>query len=118
MDIAKANNNEKQYFGYATKAATVVNRLGSIRFDSPAKLLQEVLSSLTASQQSRSMKRNKRYHRITLSALAKTVGGTLNPICLAVLRLMTSSNFVGCSTGRSAGFAASRILSTNTATRL
>jgi hypothetical protein len=51
-------------------------------------------------------------HRITLSALAKTLGGIVNPICLAVLRLMTSSNFVGCSTGRSAGFAPFRILST------
>ena len=30
----------------------------------------------------------------------------------AVLRLMTSSNFVGCSTGRSAGLAPFRILST------
>ncbi len=30
----------------------------------------------------------------------------------AVLRLMTSSNFVGCSTGRSAGLAPLRILST------
>ena len=30
------------------------------------------------------------------------------PRALAVLRLMTSSNFVGCSTGRSAGLAPSR----------
>src|SRR5688572_32825356 len=51
-------------------------------------------------------------HRITLSALANTCGGIVRPICLAVLRLMTSSNFVGCSTGRSAGLAPLRILST------
>ena len=44
-----------------------------------------------------------RFHRITLSALASTFGGIVSPICLAVLRLMTNSNFVGCSTGRSAG---------------
>ena len=55
--------------------------------------------------------------RITLSALARTLGGMLNPICLAAFRLMTSSNFVGCSTGRSAGFAPLRILSTYVAAR-
>jgi hypothetical protein len=32
---------------------------------------------------------------------------------LAVVRLMMSSNLVGCSTGISAGFAPRRILSTN-----
>ena len=41
----------------------------------------------------------------------------VRPSALAVLRLMTSSNFVGCSTGRSAGFAPLRILSTKTADR-
>src|SRR5919109_2408138 len=56
-------------------------------------------------------------HRITRSALAKTLGGMVNPICLAVFRLITSSNFVGCSTGRSAGLAPLRILSTYHATR-
>src|SRR4026209_2412192 len=42
---------------------------------------------------------------ITLSALANTFGGIVRPICLAVLRLITSSNFVGSSTGSSEGFA-------------
>src|SRR5258706_15627026 len=37
------------------------------------------------------------------------------PSVFAVLRLMTSSNFVGCSTGRSAGLAPVRILSTKNA---
>jgi len=36
---------------------------------------------------------------------------------LAVLRLITSSNFVGCSTGRSAGFAPFKMRSTNVAAR-
>jgi hypothetical protein len=57
-------------------------------------------------------------HRITRSALAKTLGGMVNPIFLAVFKLMSNSNFVGCSTGRSAGFAPFRILSTKTAARL
>src|SRR5688500_3350587 len=56
-------------------------------------------------------------HRITRSALARTLGGIVNPICLAVLRLIASSNFVGCSTGRSLGFAPLRILSTYMAAR-
>ena len=56
-------------------------------------------------------------HRITRSALANRFGGIVNPICLAVLRLITSSNFVGCSTGISDGFAPLRILSNWTAAR-
>ena len=49
---------------------------------------------------------------ITLSALTNTLGGIVRPICFAALRLIINSNFVGCSTGRSAGFAPFRILST------
>src|SRR5215472_12031991 len=52
------------------------------------------------------------FYLITLSAHASTVGGIVRPICLAVFRLITSSNFVGCSTGRSAGLVPVRILST------
>ena len=51
-------------------------------------------------------------HLISLFARASTSGGIVRPICFAVLRLITSSNFVGCSTGRSAGLAPLRILST------
>src|SRR5581483_2747033 len=51
-------------------------------------------------------------HRITLSARASTLGGIVRPICLAAFRFTTNSNFVGCSTGRSAGLAPLRILST------
>jgi hypothetical protein len=56
-------------------------------------------------------------HRITRSALAKTLGAMVNPICLAAFRLMMNSNFIGCSTGRSAGLAPLRILSTYVAAR-
>src|SRR5215475_15390685 len=49
---------------------------------------------------------------ITLSARASTLGGMVKPICLAAFRLMMNSNFLGCSTGRSAGLAPLRILST------
>ena len=48
----------------------------------------------------------------TLLARAKTADGIVRPRAFAVLRLTTSSNFVGCSTGRSAGFAPLSILPT------
>src|SRR5262249_14839052 len=51
-------------------------------------------------------------HSITSSARASSVGGTARPSACAVLRLMTSSNLVGCTTGRSAGLVPLRILST------
>jgi len=47
-----------------------------------------------------------------LSARPSSEGGIVSFRALAVLRLMTSSNLVGCSTGRSAGLAPLRILST------
>jgi hypothetical protein len=53
-----------------------------------------------------------RGYLMTLSALANTFGGIVKPICLAAFRLTTNSNFIGCSTGRSAGLAPFRILST------
>jgi hypothetical protein len=56
-------------------------------------------------------------YSITSSAVASSDVGTLTPSALAVLRLMASSNLVGCSTGRSLGFAPLRILSTVVAPR-
>src|SRR5215467_2839818 len=50
------------------------------------------------------------FHSITLSARSTRAAGTSWPIAFAVLRLMTSSNLVGCSTGESAGFAPRRSL--------
>jgi hypothetical protein len=52
------------------------------------------------------------HHLITLSALYSIDCGIVRPICFAVFRLITSSNFFGCSTGRSAGLVPFRILST------
>ncbi len=56
-------------------------------------------------------------HLNTLSARASTFGGIVTPICFAVFKSITSSNFFGCSTGRSAGLAPLRILSTYVAAR-
>src|SRR5216683_1967120 len=51
-------------------------------------------------------------HSITSSARISIACGIAKPSALAVFRLMTSSNLFGCSTGRSAGLAPLRILST------
>src|SRR5262245_34484952 len=51
-------------------------------------------------------------HSITSSARAVTAAGTVRPSARAVTRLITRSNLVGCSTGRSAGLVPRRILST------
>src|SRR5262245_33481928 len=56
-------------------------------------------------------------HSITSSASASSVEGTVRPMILAVVRFMTKSNLVGCSTGRSAGLAPRKILSTYAADR-
>src|SRR5262249_19288121 len=51
-------------------------------------------------------------HSITSSAIASSDGGTVRPSALAVLRLITSSNLVGCSTGISPGLVPLRMRST------
>src|ERR1035437_1028390 len=61
--------------------------------------------------------RHRAAYSITSSARASSIGGTARPIALAVLRLITSSNLVGCSTGRSLGFAPLKILSATVAAR-
>src|SRR5262249_3717474 len=58
----------------------------------------------------RADERSPVHHSITWSARSSTDWGIVSPSAFAVLRLITSSNFVGCSTGRSAGLAPRRIL--------
>jgi hypothetical protein len=48
-------------------------------------------------------------HSITSSAVVKSDGGIVRPSVFAVFRLITNSNFAGCTTGRSAGFSPLRI---------
>ena len=75
-------------------------------------------AAIPLSATSRLMHRSKLNHySITSSARASSVGGTSRPSALAVFRLITNSNLVGCSTGMSAGFAPRRILSTSSAER-
>jgi hypothetical protein len=71
------------------------------------------------STQSACLKRAKfgsrRSHSITSSARSKKASGIVMPSAFAAVRLTTSSKVVGCSTGRSAGFAPFKILSTRSA---
>src|SRR5262245_21117821 len=54
-------------------------------------------------------KRTSRSYSITSSAISRKSRGIVRPSALAVFRLITSSNFAGCCTGNSAGFAPFRI---------
>src|SRR5262245_12864660 len=53
-----------------------------------------------------------KFHSITSSAWESSVGGTEMRSAFAVIRLIVRSNLVGCSTGKSAGFAPRSTLST------
>jgi 2-oxo-3-hexenedioate decarboxylase len=57
-------------------------------------------------------KQRATYYSITSSISASSEGESTKPSACAFFRLSTTGNFVGCSTGRSAGFAPLRILST------
>jgi hypothetical protein len=53
-----------------------------------------------------------RLYLITSSAWKRMCGGMVRPRAFAVFKLMTSSNFMGCSTGRAAGLLPFRMRST------
>src|SRR5215468_7773106 len=57
--------------------------------------------------------RPRRHFSTTSSARASSAGGIVRPSAVAVLRLITNSNLVGGSTGRSVALATLRILSAN-----
>src|SRR5262249_41477205 len=57
------------------------------------------------------------FHSMTSLARSRNDSGILMPIALAVVRLTTSSNLVGCSTGISPGFVPRKILSTKSPAR-
>jgi hypothetical protein len=75
---------------------------GTVHLASPASPASETLHRLG----------HRPDHSITSSARATSVAGTSMPSILAVCRLMTNSNLVGCRTGRSAGFPPLRMRST------
>ena len=63
-------------------------------------------------RQIKTISRHSSAHSITSSAICWRWSGTSRPSALAVLRLITSSNLVGCSTGKSAGLAPLKTRST------
>jgi hypothetical protein len=60
----------------------------------------------------RATRRHRHSYSITSSARSRNASGIVRPSALVALRLITNSNFVGCSNGRSAGLAPFKILST------
>jgi hypothetical protein len=86
-----------------TQKSKIVN-LELVQRERERSQIQHVASPLTSSI--------SKFHRTTLFARASTSGGTVRPICFAAFKLMTNSNFVACCTGKSAGLAPFKILST------
>src|ERR1700730_11317604 len=85
----------------------------------PLRLRQRTCGGCTAmtvscQQETHAPQQYQRYS-ITSSAPTSSKGGKAKPIIFAVLRLITSSIFVGNCTGRSAGLAPLRILATSSA---
>ena len=58
------------------------------------------------------LRRHADYYSITSSAMTRSFRGTVRPSVFAVFRLITKSNFAGCSTGMSAGFSPLRMHAT------
>jgi len=75
------------------------------------------LRAITRREQMQQTNVRQCFYSMTSSARPSTDAGTLRPSALAALRLITSSNLVGCSTANSPGFAPLRILSTYIASR-
>jgi hypothetical protein len=109
------------------QASRPYEMLGDVRCGSIASFCRPAdhfrYSPISGHSQGRSacLKGARRRHRAAsfdhLVGTASSEAGMSRPSVFAVLRLMTSSNFVGCSTGRSAGLAPLRILSTKNAAR-
>jgi hypothetical protein len=79
------------------------------RADVGADIVEPLVS---ANRRPEQVQQHNSGYSITSSAMASTPGGIVRSSALAVLRLITSLNLVGCITGKSAGFAPLRILPT------
>jgi hypothetical protein len=100
----------------AVRCAMEGNRPASGRATGSRLCLQERTSSARPVR-SEKCQTGSRPHSITSSARNRNDSGIFKPSALAVFRLMTRSNLVGCWTGKSAGFAPRKILSTKLAAR-
>ena len=96
----------------APKAALGQAQNSSFRFTPKNRLNSEIVAGPKSAANGSGTS-----HSITSSARSNTAGGISTPSLLAVFRLMTVLNCVGCSIGMSAGLAPFNILSTKTAAR-
>ncbi len=84
---------------YVRARASVI----SVRFGALCGLKSDISRGPSRARK-RHMRRSKRHlYSITSSARASSIGGTSRPSARAVATLITNSNLVGCTTGRSAG---------------
>src|SRR5262249_56777203 len=104
-----------------SKSGCAMSALGQ----KPTYAVQKVMSALPPKADMCSTVADVRYgpkadiapYSITSSAVASRAEGIVTPSAFAVLRLMTSSNLVGCCTGSSPGFAPLSTRSTYVAAR-
>jgi hypothetical protein len=96
----------KRRFGSFTSFSTLSDHVGS--YPNNDQTGDPPRRSKRANRDQGAPQQNELYS-ITSSAAFNRPSGTLRPSALAVLRLMTSSNFVPCTTGKSAGFSPLRI---------
>ena len=96
--------------GFLSSTGTIMGRRGKRRGDRPRRANASQRSGPLRSSTPQRMPHSD-YSTIR-SARSSNDGGMVSPSAFAVLRLMTNWNFVGCSTGSSAGFAPLRSLST------
>jgi hypothetical protein len=80
---------------YYTKGSGTFMDYNDITFSDGSALFTKQLGTTTTEGQQSTFKGTITIHSITSSASASNVGATLIPSALAVLRLITSSNFVG-----------------------
>src|SRR4029079_1962029 len=107
----------KQAFVYRGKTHVHIFSLSGVK-ETDFPISRELLRANSKRPRRRTAQKRDEFapfHSITSSAVASSVGGMVRLSAFAVFRLITSSNLVGCSTGKSPGLAPLRILSTKLA---
>src|SRR5262245_12240217 len=89
--------------------ADLTRRLGHVSFTPQSGQRADTLGCPLRANRVLTRRSKKHRYSITSSASASTLAGMVRPSARAVLRLITNSNLVGSTTGRSAGLAPLRI---------
>jgi hypothetical protein len=92
-----------------TRRIDKLRRSRHVRFVSNSDRLGGSQRTVASCHKRPNAPQQKEAYSITSSARAMSVGGTSRPSAFAVLRLMISSTFTTCWTGRSAGLSPFRI---------